>query len=1007
MNTKTYKSKKLIRSFILMLFVCIGLTTYNTTPVKAVSPHWLKQTQRVDNTVDDGWTTRSSAAKNDEDSQGEPGFFESMIAEVIASIGKSVDNLQGSLGMDMDQIVYGIPGANKRYFTTNGGTDGQFINMYRLELKAGNPYGIVAMILYVFFRNIALGLMIAGLAAVFFHTAVERTPKAYSMLKDELKNFVFMLLLIFAMPYIFDFVLDCFNVLTKTCFEMVTVSIYGDTNAHGNWLGCVDRFKELVFGRPDASNPGAYESGFEPQPRIVYALLYCGSVFLGFKYAWRYIKIALRETVLLAAYPIVCFISVFDKKSFKEWNRRFWPRVATPMIDGILLLIPIAFAAATNTNISMKGNSAVSNILLSIIQLMMLWNIDSARQLLLELFGMPGTARMSGGGVGLGAMLGSLAGRLIGNAVMPHGKGGNGNGANDPNGGNGSGSGDNNPNGGNGSSTIQPAGTGGGPKDLSEANEGAAPKENGKGLTDADLKEQDDQIKGINGDSDSDVQNEDNNDTELTERIGNPEAGDNNEVNAENADTSALNEELNADTATAEGMPLQEDHDDGTGEEATMTANGTLSDNSEHKPVEPLDGAETVPTSEELADQFYDNDRAANLQSIQDIDNQIAENDKAIQDIKESDTWKGLTAEQQELSQKYDEAKKNGGVASDGTSLQEIKEAQATNKQARDAFMQSSGMSAYAKQNAELRANKDLKLQAEQAYAQKDPVAQGRTFDNVNDYGSYTKAAASLAMAQNSQPSEQAQQIVANRAELDALKNSSAGDMSSTPADKQQQFERTRERTAWQKAGLAAGIAGGVALAGVGAVGAKTIASAGPDGPDEGNPQGNTKQAAIAGAVAGAGAAYLGYKAGGAIVHSKAGQMVGSAVANSAFGQTVQAGAKITKSAGQVVAEAGKATGRAVADSNIAQPVKAAAHLEQKLAGAIEKGGTAASSFIESKAASVGQGTYDALTRDMKKPNAEKITPDVTGTAGVTPAEKAAENLAKAFDDQSRKFKGK
>lgn len=242
----------------------------------------------------------------------DPGLVEKYTSELIRNATSSlISLLEGKMGAGIDRIIYGRVGSGKP----------NSVNIYAFELRSGNPYGVTASVCYALLRSIIFVLL--GIYFVFIlaksawtgHTAQNR---------EQIKSNIYLIAVKFIylalMPYLFDVVLYVRDVVLHGL-----KSVTGMMLADGAKL----------------SLSNAFLLNAEFTGRFIDAMMYLGTVGLTLYFAVIYIAIAIDMLVCFIAFPILCLMQSPKRDLMDSWVMTVLSNVLTPVLDAVLLLIPL------------------------------------------------------------------------------------------------------------------------------------------------------------------------------------------------------------------------------------------------------------------------------------------------------------------------------------------------------------------------------------------------------------------------------------------------------------------------------------------------------------------------------------------------------------------------------------------------------------------------------------------------------------------------------------------
>lgn len=331
----------------------------------------------MDNADDSIYSDEVDASEEEQDIEPKnPGTVEKYFSELIRNTASSlISLLEEKMNAGIDRIIYGRVGSGKP----------NSVNIYAFELRSGNPYGVTASICYALIRSMVFVML--GVSFVFLlaesawsgHTAQSREQIKSKFYTTAMK-FSFLTL----MPYLFDVVLYVRDVV-----------LYGLKTVNG----------QLVAGGGHLSLSNAFLLNAERTGRFVDALMYLGTVGLTLYFAVIYIAIALDLLICFIAFPILCLLQTQKRNLLESWMMTVLSDVLTPVLDAILLLIPLLTSVMLADVI--KG--------VAIIQLIMCMLIIPSRNRIKALLGIQSNER--------GGILGAMALLTMGRAIAGKAKG--------------------------------------------------------------------------------------------------------------------------------------------------------------------------------------------------------------------------------------------------------------------------------------------------------------------------------------------------------------------------------------------------------------------------------------------------------------------------------------------------------------------------------------------------------------------------------------------------------
>lgn len=344
------------------LLFCRGMTVYaspdsiendvdegNNDRFDTTSP-WLKGT--TDESI---YGNSIDAGEEEQDiSVGKPGRVEKYIAELLRNIGSSVISLlQDNIGASLDSIVYGRVGSGQP----------NKVNIYAFELRKGNPYGVTASVCYALLR----GMMFIFLGITFvFQLAKSAWTGQTAKSRDEIKSMLPTMALKFAalilMPYLLDVVLYVRDVLLYGIKEVTS---------------------QMITGGATLSLSKAFLINAERSGTFVDAIMYLGTVVLTVYFVFLYVAVAIDMLVCFVSFPFLCVLQSRKRDLLSGWVMTVFSNLMTPVIDAVLLLIPLLTSLMLSDTI--KG--------VAVIQLVMCMLLIPARTRFKALLGIQSNER--------------------------------------------------------------------------------------------------------------------------------------------------------------------------------------------------------------------------------------------------------------------------------------------------------------------------------------------------------------------------------------------------------------------------------------------------------------------------------------------------------------------------------------------------------------------------------------------------------------------------------------
>lgn len=299
--------------------------------------------------------------------------LEAAIAGLLSGLGDSINDLVGICNGTLDRLVYG----RLVYYGTN---------FYSFELVKGNPYGIVGSYVYKLFRNLVIPILILLIFSKFAKAAWSSgNGEQRRIFKDTIARTALMLLLIFLVPNILDALVAVRDIVLHYISDNLSVdmtSFFGLGNS-----GSADSTNSIV-GFYKASTKGGH---------LLDALLYLGVSFISIFYMVTYISTAVAVMVSFMFFPLIVIFSFTENKMIDMWFKEMIGNVFVPVLDAVLLLMPLML------NQFLPQNAGAKAYLISFIAC---YSVIPSRSVIRGMLGVGGNMRSEL--LGFGALMGTM-----------------------------------------------------------------------------------------------------------------------------------------------------------------------------------------------------------------------------------------------------------------------------------------------------------------------------------------------------------------------------------------------------------------------------------------------------------------------------------------------------------------------------------------------------------------------------------------------------------------------
>lgn len=254
---------------------------------------------------------------------------------IIFHLADGIDSILTTGGIALDNVIFGRVAGYGVITEENG----PVITLFGFELSNGNPYGYIGAMLfqrirsyiYVFMAVFCLFKMVKIAASTDY---MKMKMDFSTFLQNALLSFTFIVM----MPYIFDVYLYIRDVLLKAVTFGTLQDLFGTTGFLASFRACAESSKA----------------------NIIPNLIYLGAVILSLVVAGIYVAYAMSMMVHFILFPFVCLRGISNSGVYKEWAMETLGLTIMPLIDGMLLIIPLTFSDMANGNLAFNLLSLVS-----------------------------------------------------------------------------------------------------------------------------------------------------------------------------------------------------------------------------------------------------------------------------------------------------------------------------------------------------------------------------------------------------------------------------------------------------------------------------------------------------------------------------------------------------------------------------------------------------------------------------------------------------------------------
>lgn len=265
------------------------------------------------------------------------------------------------------------------------------VNFVTWELETNNIYGITSATFYRFFANVGMSVLVIMIFWTLLRSALHTsTARDRITLKDTLSYSLVVFLFLYIIP----------NVADVGCYIRDWVLLNTYQLASGQIASGVDSLSKIYLAAWwDVGDGGG---------GIVYALLYLATCCAGLIFAINYIKTAVKQTILFSLFPVFAILSIKNRKLMSAWITEFFTNLFIPVIDGMLILLPMALMRLAKLNGWTTVFGGGLELGISFVMVIMIFSVMPMRKQLLRILGnMTGDSGSRGlGGIMSAAMMG-------------------------------------------------------------------------------------------------------------------------------------------------------------------------------------------------------------------------------------------------------------------------------------------------------------------------------------------------------------------------------------------------------------------------------------------------------------------------------------------------------------------------------------------------------------------------------------------------------------------------
>lgn len=367
--------KKTLGSYALILFIAFFCPMFALT-ARAEQSSWIVEDI---NTIITPWSNKVSTSDETDKKLDDSSKFTDATTKALYKTFINIGN--GLVPEDGASFKFGLNGIVLGNLSSNNS-----VSYAKFGLEPGNPYGIMGAKIYNIMRKVSLGLIYIYVLYLIVSNIIYSSAKSRTQLKEVLGNAFIMIVLMYGMPVVVNFVIGI--------RDSIIIDIFTDIFNEPN-ISFLDVENANVLYKASAMNQNgaiASTSKFSLLNAIVWLAMKCAPLI----YVFPYVAIAISETIMFIIFPVIALLSVKSKKLLTVWSGNFFAYLLVPLFDSIILMSPkiielsLRGAGVLGSDLDLEPSERVA---LSLVQLACLFAAQPARN---------GIIRLLDGSIGVG-----------------------------------------------------------------------------------------------------------------------------------------------------------------------------------------------------------------------------------------------------------------------------------------------------------------------------------------------------------------------------------------------------------------------------------------------------------------------------------------------------------------------------------------------------------------------------------------------------------------------------
>lgn len=345
------------RYIAFILLICICATTVLSENTYRAEAAWFnaedsfiykepetEDINKIDNLVD--WLINAAGGLVDS-------ILGTLLGQVFISLGDGINEILWQFGIGLDTIIFG---------RVNGAVPKNKIPLFTFGLEKGNVYGMVAMGVYSIISGLCILFIIMRL--LYYMVAFIYTNGG-AKAREDLQNIVAHVVISIVMTVLFAQILyiciylrDLILYYVSEGIDNLYVTILQSWRTSGGnslfdladniYSGVAENHADSITVFFSATSSNSIIANFRKEAvglGLMNSIVYLGSILFTVYMAISYISLSLSMVLVTVFFPLCCLMEFKERGKIGYWFRVIISFLLTPIIDAVLLYIPIIMNA--------------------------------------------------------------------------------------------------------------------------------------------------------------------------------------------------------------------------------------------------------------------------------------------------------------------------------------------------------------------------------------------------------------------------------------------------------------------------------------------------------------------------------------------------------------------------------------------------------------------------------------------------------------------------------------